>query len=140
MIGGVDRIIAVDPGTDVWDIVLRTIREFWSNCVLQDADDESQQLVPVGGQWLPSIDAEDVFFYPSRKVAQRWSENGAIPELQGTMIHVIYPRNGGCRQGDAEVTIVSDDLEGRDREIVNTLEENLQDAVYVIDDEQGVAA
>jgi len=86
MIGGTDVLIPTTAGSSALDACVRVIRRQWPQAVFEDAatgvlfDDYAE---------LSFRDLPELFVYQNRQVARVWEEEGAVPSLQNTMIHVL---------------------------------------------------
>lgn len=112
MIGGIDYVVSYDS------ISLKLIERMWPFAVVEDVNGD--RIAIENCAFIPRM--TELFIYKNMKIAMKWEELGAEPELVDTMIHIIA-RN-------EEVTIVVDtpDLfelikETHDEEHLNKLAE-----------------
>lgn len=92
MIGGIDLIIPTKQENAVaLDCCALAVTRFWSEAVFEDATTGqylgSYDLVPFTPFQGP--DLKELFAYQSESIKDRWDEEGAVPELANTMIHLI---------------------------------------------------
>lgn len=106
MIGGCDQVLWVVETAPAADVIVRAVKRFWPQFVFQDADDD-QPITPESDLWLPSPTGREFFLYQNAAVAQSWLDQGATPENQNSMIHVILGNRRKADLGLRSITLVS---------------------------------
>ena len=86
MIGGCDIQISTHAETDGLDVALRLCRRLWPNAVFEDVSTGSRHRDLTQ---LALDQVEEILVYRDHAAALRWDDCGAIPELNGTLIHLI---------------------------------------------------
>lgn len=86
MIGGIDIIIKTRSGADAMDVALRLARRIWPQMVVEDAA-TGERASNVAALALDQ--AMEILVYRDALAAEQWDAHGAIPVLDGTMIHLI---------------------------------------------------
>jgi len=99
MIGGTDISIPTFAETPAMDVGVRAILREWPQAVFED---------PISGQpfdryeALPFGHLRELFVYRDQHVARAWEDEGAVPSLANTMIHLLA--------SPTHLTLVLDDL------------------------------
>ena len=121
MIGGIDIEIPTRSGAASIEVAVRVIRQRWQyaefeNGVTGDRYHEFRD--------IPFGKLDEIFVYRDRPIADRWDEEGAIPELYNTMIHVI---------ADEElISVVVDERDALIEEIVAAISSALGDDIFYV--------
>lgn len=119
MIGGIDVHLPTLAGTSSIEVAVRAIRQRWpratfENGVTGDRYDQFEQ-VPFG-------QIEELFVYRDCELADRWEEEGAVPELSNTMIHLILD--------DDLLTVVVDERNMEMEEMLTSIKSGLHDEIH----------
>jgi hypothetical protein len=91
MIGGTDIVLKVRSDAPAADVILRTVRRHWPQCLYEDADDEAVPVYSADGTWPPQLKSREFFLYRDEEAARSWDEYGAASENDNLMLHVILP-------------------------------------------------
>jgi hypothetical protein len=121
MIGGIDIEIPTKCGDASIEVAVRAIRQRWPHAEFENGitGDRYHRF------WqIPFGDLSEIFVYRDPNSADQWDKDGAIPELDNTMIHVI---------GDEELlTIVVDECDELIEEIVAAIRSALADDILYV--------
>jgi hypothetical protein len=120
MIGGTDTVLWVSEGAPAADIILRTVRHHWPDCVVQNADDDVPLPHREGG-WLPEPPGREFFIYKDDAAAANWLEHAAAPENVNTMLYVIVGKRRKPDLGLRSLTLVCGDVAGTMRTIIQDI-------------------
>jgi hypothetical protein len=98
MIGGIETHLQTNAGRAAMEAAVRAIRKRWQLAAFENGITgeryKSLEQVPFG-------EIEELFVYRDSALADQWDEEGAIPELANTMIHLL--------RDDDTLTIVVDE-------------------------------
>jgi hypothetical protein len=125
-LGGIDLILRAPRGVPIADVVLRTCRRRWPNCVFQGEDEGGVHSVADPILWLDLTDSREFFVYRDRHAAERWDIQGYTPEDPNSMLYFIVADDEGSTARIRETTLVCGELTGEIRELVGELEEEFQ--------------
>ena len=117
MIGGVETYVRTGAGTAALEAAVRAIRQHWPGAVFENGDrgdkyDEFWQ-VPFG-------ELSEIFVYRDHAASQGWDEDGAVPELYNTMVHLI---------ADDGITVVVDEKDIEMDQLIATISSALSDNI-----------
>ena len=88
MIGGIDILFPRIPGAaTAMHLCLRVIRKHWPQAAVEDA--VTGRRSPAAEMDFPTSGCTEAFIYVDEETARRWDQEGAVPELANTMIHVL---------------------------------------------------
>src|SRR6516225_9367155 len=121
MIGGTDIEFRVAENVQVGEIILRTVRRYWPDYVIENALDESPYFKPRAGLEVPTPPSPEFFIYRDEEAAQDWEEHGATPENANQMVHVILGQGTRADSGQRSVTVVVGSRDGEMQELLNDL-------------------
>jgi hypothetical protein len=91
MIGGRDIIIPTMRGTEALDLAVRAVVRLWPDVVLEDAES--------GESFRRYADIRfagrhEILAFRDPESARLWDELGAVPSLDGTLIHFLLTETG----------------------------------------------
>lgn len=117
-IGGTDKIIAINPSMPILDTVIGIIRNFWTELVYKDHDDN------IKPEYRTSIYDPNLvlgfFVYKDAECEKSWSNDGLTDDNKNTMIYVLHT------SGEPELTIVFDCMNEESIEILEALKNGFQ--------------
>jgi hypothetical protein len=89
MITGIDRTFSIPAGTVNSVAVLLACMRHWPDAIYQNA--EEAELLPIHRAILsrPGSLGSEFFIYRDRQCAESWGNEGATPENQDSMIHIL---------------------------------------------------
>lgn len=103
MIGRHDITFPSAMAPEVMEGAMRLLSASWSEAMIENAETgEMLEFVSVLVTELPA----ELLIYKNATARDSWKVNGAIPENENTMVHVL--------RGDRSVTIVVDDPDARE--------------------------
>jgi hypothetical protein len=106
MIGGVESQVLTQTA-DALEIGIRTIQRHWPKAVIENGETAERyhhvRDVPFGKM-------SELFVYRDAAAADRWDEDGAVPEVFNTMIHLL--------EDPGMLTIVVDEKDALMQEVV----------------------
>lgn len=121
MIGGIDVPIPTLAGSSSIEVAVRAIRQRWPSATFENGDTgehyEQFQKIPFG-------EVEELFVYRDSEAASRWDDEGAVPELYNTMIHLIAD--------DDLLTVVVDEKDEAIQELLTAIEFALRDEIFFV--------
>jgi hypothetical protein len=119
MIGGIDIQIPTLAGESSLIAAARAIRQYWPNCTFENGSTG----VRYESYWLTPFDLlDEVFVYRDAEAADVWDEEGAIPNVYNSMIHLISE--------PGLVTVVVDDLDDAGmKKLVNAISSALRNDI-----------
>ncbi len=121
MIGGIDTHLKTRIDIPSIQIAVRVIRQFWSDPVFENGLSGERY----DSYWSILFDEiEELFVYPDSSHADQWDEEGAIPSLHNTMIHIVL-------DGDI-LDIVVDELDSSMAGLIKSIEGGLLDPVHSV--------
>jgi hypothetical protein len=101
MIGGRDIIIPTTRGSEALDIAVHAVVRLWPDVVLEDAESgESFRRYSD----IRFAGRREILAFRDPKAATRWDELGAVPSLDGTLIHFLLTESGLTVAVDASPT------------------------------------
>ena len=116
MIGGMDIHLQTRAGDEAVQVAVRAIRDHWPHAVYENGD--TGDLYEQFSQ-IPFAELDEIFVYRDMDAAKAWDEEGAVPALYNTMIHVL---------GDEDmITLVVDEKDGAMQEMIATVKSALDD-------------
>jgi hypothetical protein len=126
MIGGTDVIFWVRDGAEATDVILRTVRRYWPNFVLENLDDPAPYVPRCRGE-LPKPSGPEFFLYRDKQSALSWEDCGATPENRDSMLHVIVG-NQAKPGGDLKsLTVVCGALTGQIGQLIEEVRTGIDD-------------
>jgi hypothetical protein len=118
MIGGIDIPIPTRAGDLAIEVAVRAIRQAWPNAVFADAT------TGVGYDHfreIPFGNITELFVYQDSTFAKIWDDEGAIPDVSNTMIHLI------ADQGS--ITVVVDERNAEMEAIITAIRYGLTEDI-----------
>lgn len=121
MIGGIDIRLPTRAGIEAVEVAVRAIRQRWPLAVVENGETgeryRSFRQVPFG-------DARELFVYRDESIADVWDEDGAVPEVSNTMIHILF--DAGL------ITAVIDERDAEMNVIIEAIRSALDDSILYV--------
>lgn len=129
-IGGTDVVLRAPRHQPLGDVILRTCRRHWPDCVFQDAGEEQIHSLQESIVWNRGVASKEFFVYRDRAAAEKWNVEGASPANAETMLYFIIDDAGNDTKF-LEVTAVCDNLSPMMKQVVRDLGGSFQDLVQI---------
>lgn len=130
MIGGSDVFFDNRLGTSALVVGVRAILVFWKQAVFENGDDGTKYERFAD---IPFGTFSELFVYRDQDISNRWEEEGAVPGLEDTMIHLV--------QSPGTMTVVVDDPDSPEmKAILFEIQLGLRDVFRVTSRERSRAA
>jgi len=128
MIGGIDIQVPTRAGESSLEVAVRAIRQRWplavfENGITGERYDEFRQ-IPLGN-------LEELFVYRDGACANLWDEEGAIPSIYNTMIHII--------PNDETLSLVIDEKDAAMEALIQAVEWGLREEIFCVRAEKRAA-
>lgn len=121
MIGGIDIQLPTRAGDSSLEIAVRAVRQRWPDAVYENAESG----VRYDYFWqIPFGMLRELFVYRDSDVADRWNEDGAVPELHNTMIHLIHD--------EGLITVAADEQTATISELIQAITSGLSDKIHFL--------
>jgi hypothetical protein len=121
MIGGIDIPLPTRAGRASLEVAVRAIRQRWPRAEFEDAlsGERFEHFLQI-----PFGEIEELFVYRDRAAADAWDEQGAVPSVANTMIHLISDPDA--------MTVVVDERDAAMNEVVQAIKSGLEDQILCI--------
>lgn len=121
MIGGIDIQLPTMAGDSAIEVAIRVIRQCWPQAVFENGISGERY----NAFWdIPLGVIEELFVYQESKYADAWDDEGAVPKLSNTMIHLIPE--------DDMLTVVIDQRDQQMNEIISAIASGLRDEILFV--------
>jgi hypothetical protein len=121
MIGGIDIRLPSAAGLDSLEVAVRAVRQLWPLVAFENGNTGERY----ESFWdIPFREVEELFVYRDSDVAEVWNDKGAVPEVNNTMIHLLYE--------EGLITAVIDERTREMETILNAIRSGLDDTIHSI--------
>lgn len=121
MIGGLDIDLPTFGNRSSVEVAVRAIRQIWPRSVFENTDTGDRYVF----FWqIPFGKIDGLFVYRDAAIADAWDDEGAVPSLRNTMIHVIAD--------DETITVVVDERDSEMSEVIAAITSGLRDDIHYI--------
>lgn len=116
MIGRHDLTFPSETASEVMEGVMRLLRACWSEAIVENA--ETGELLESHSEFIAEVPAE-LLIYKNAAARDSWTANGAIPDNENLMVHVL--------RGDRSITVVVDDPHAPEMSLII---DSIRDHIY----------